>query len=85
MTKYQIYTTDKNDKLLHAGVHTLGHISHRTIKKLERKWLAWRKIYINEHPGEYPLKEDADLLPRYVTIFPIGAPRSAQKFTITFS
>jgi hypothetical protein len=74
--EYQIITVSSDNILLHAGVHKLGRISHRTIQKLERKWQIWRKEYIANHPGQYPLSSDAYKLPKYVTYFPVDNPNS---------
>ncbi len=82
MREFQFYTSDINGKLLHAGVHKLGHYSLKTIKKLERKWLVWRYEYIKKHPGNYPLAKEAKLQPKYITVFPIDSPKLAQLFTL---
>jgi hypothetical protein len=80
--KYQIYSQDKTGKLLHAGVHMLGTISHKTVKKLERKWLMWAVEFINKHPGDYPLRRDINIKVAYVTIFPIDNPKQQRLFTL---
>jgi hypothetical protein len=83
---YQFYTADNTGYILHAGVHHLGNISQHTIKKLERKWLAWRYEYVKNHKGDYPLALDliAHKMPKYVTIFPIYEPESKQSFVMNF-
>ena len=80
---YQFYTTNQNGRLLHAGVHKLGHFSHRTIEKLERKWRLWRYEYIKAHPGNYPLADERSLTPKYVTVFPINLPTQAMQFVLS--
>lgn len=80
--RYQIYTQDKEGKLLHAGVQELDKISHRTIRKLERKWQIWRAAYIASHEGDYPLKQEAEKMPAYVTVFPIDSPKLSREFCL---
>ena len=80
--EYQIYTQDNTGRVLHAGVHKLGHISTNTIKKLERKWQLWRHEYINNHPGNYPLAEERALTPKFITIFPVNEPKNQRLFTL---
>ena len=82
-TEYQIWTWDDTGKVLHAGVHKLGKISLNTIRKLERKWQAWRHDYIANHPGDYPLAQEKNLMPKYVRVYPVGNPELAREFTLS--
>lgn len=79
---YQLYTSDQNWTLLHAGVQRMGTVSLRTIRKHERKWQIWRDEYIRSHPGNYPLEQERNKQPKHVTVFPVDSPSLARVFTL---
>jgi len=80
--EYQIIAVTKSGLVNHAGVHKLGKISHKTIVKLERKWQAWRKNYVDNHPGNYPLKENKNISSR-VIIYPVDRPDNKRVFNLS--
>ena len=79
--KYQIYAYDKNGKLNHAGVHDLKTLTPAKLRTIERKWRKWRKEYIAEHPGDYPLAQPHKKT-IVMVVYPIGSPEKTQQITI---
>ena len=58
---YQIYALDKNGKLTHAGVHRINKpVTKGKIVKIEKAWRKWRKQYLQDNPGDYPLRHSQD-------------------------
>ena len=77
--QYQIYAVDINGRLTHAGVRGLK-TNLKSIIKMEKKWLAWKKQYIMDHPGDYPLKHTEKTVKIYV--HSIDNPNIKRSFTI---
>jgi len=51
MKQFQIFALDANLNLVWAGVHHNPRINQRIARKIQRKWQAWRKRYLTEHPN----------------------------------
>jgi hypothetical protein len=69
---YQIYGIDKNGSLTHAGTHEVENMDVKTAKKFEREWKQWRKQYLKDNPGDYPLRHTLKTVKYHV--HPIGKP-----------
>ena len=64
--QYQMYTFDANNKLMHAGPTNAPRLSAKFAVKHERKWLQWRREYIKNNPGDYPLSNTAHEYPHMI-------------------
>jgi len=63
---YQIYGIDK------TGTHEVENMDVKTAKKFEREWKQWRKQYLKDNPGDYPLRHTLKTVKYHV--HPIGKP-----------
>jgi hypothetical protein len=56
MKEYQVYAVDKNLKLCHAGVYKADELTIDGLLRYQREWESWRRKYLKDNPGEYPLR-----------------------------
>ena len=56
MHEWQIYAIDKDGLVVHAGVHKADGVDMITVVGWERDWRRWRRAYLRNHPGDYPLR-----------------------------
>ena len=83
--KLQIFAYDKRGKLNHAGDGEFpgGLISRMACEQNEKQWRAWRKKYLAENPGDYPLRKRCYKTVTMLVRHPNGAftiPNVAGKF-----
>lgn len=82
MRKYthQIYGIDANNQITHAGPRRCRAMDLKTAYRIERSWQAWRRWYLLQHPGKYPLCTD---LGRTVTlhVHPMDNPNAGRIFS----
>ncbi len=83
--EYQTYGVDSAGHVVHAGVDRAPRICSRSARKIQRKWLKWRHQYLLDHPGWYPLRDDAQNPIRRVVhlcMYPVSSPEKAQWFKV---
>lgn len=81
--EYQIYAYDKNGTLNHCGPEKIKEpVTLAKCKKLERNWRRWRRNYLRDNPGNYPLRKHGKKTACYV-IHPCGD--SSKTFQINFN
>ena len=83
--RFQEYGFDAAGRLTHAGTFEARVLSAGTVRKNHRQWLKWRTAYLAKHPGNYPLRHDANTLERttvQVGAHLIGQPEAVQYFTV---
>lgn len=80
--RYQTIGLAADGECIHAGVHHVGRVTRKAVRKLERKWMTWRQQYLREHPGGYPLSKTALTPVVTVVIYPIDDPSTAKRFTV---
>lgn len=56
--KYQLYGIDKNGLVTHAGTKNFRSLTIDKVHKYQRQWENWRKKYLKQNPGNYPLRTD---------------------------
>ena len=56
MTRIQLYAWDAEGKLAHAGAHKVRTLTPQTLIRLEKEHRRWKRKYLHENPGEYPLR-----------------------------
>lgn len=78
--QYQIYGLDKSGNITHAGVHGLHRVSIKPIRRLQRKWSAWREQYLRDNPGDYPLRHNRPTIA--ILVHPIRHPEKTQRIAI---
>ena len=78
---WQTYAIDAEGKLVHAGVHNAPRMTVKILRRMQRKWLAWRARYLLDNPGDYPLR---DPHPRVVTmcVHPCGEREKWKEFSL---
>ena len=69
---YQVYGIDKNGELTHAGTHEVENMDVRMARKLEKEWKKWRREFLLNNLGDYPLRHTLKTVKYYV--HPIGKP-----------
>ena len=85
MKRFQTYGIDASGKCTHAGVYDGRKQSPGVARKIQRDWLKWRKGYLADHPGNYPLRQDAETPERKtvtLVMHEIGHPESAISFPV---
>ena len=84
--RYQVNAYDAQGRAVHMGTQEFRKVSLSTIRQHEAKWRAWRKVFIAENPGDYPLSVEAKDPSRkvtFVTVQPIVTPPvDPQPFTL---
>lgn len=86
--RYQVYGIDAQGSVTHAGAHEARRMSARVARKLQRRWVAWRRRYLESEPSAHdsPLHRDS-LNPARKTVFfcmhPLGDRDAAQWFDVS--
>jgi len=86
LMKYQAYAFAK-DHLNHAGTNEIEPVPITmsewiaACKKIEAKWRVWRRRYLKEHPGDYPLRLCNKRSTTYY-VNPIGKPEEMATYYI---
>jgi len=89
--EHQFYAFDSAGTLVWAGVHGLGRVTARAVRKRQRKWMAWRRRYLETHPGDYPLRhaiEQLGVVPACkgrvttVVVFPVCHPEQSRRIRV---
>ena len=58
--KYQSYGIDADGKVTHAGISkNIRRMDEAAARHIQQGWEKWRTRYLREHPGDYPLRQDA--------------------------
>jgi len=55
MIKIQVYGSDAQGGMTHAGIHEVSDLSNKELRRIQADWEAWREQYIKDNPGDYPL------------------------------
>lgn len=79
--QYQIYAYDANGDCTHAGVHGLPRLTIKAIKRMQRKWQAWREQYLRTHPGDYPLHQNRPTA--QICVHLLGLPNKCYWFRVS--
>lgn len=80
--KYQIYAFDANGKLNHAGTRNFrGSVTAKKCNRYEQAWQKWRRRYLFENPGNYPLRDHSDPSVVYF-IHPSGKPEKTTRILL---
>lgn len=53
---YQEYGIDATGTITHAGIVNAPRMSAKVAKKIQHKWQGWRSRYLQDNPGDYPLR-----------------------------
>jgi len=56
MIDIQLYAWDAKGKFAHAGCHKVRRLTVATLVRLEGEHRTWKRKYLKEHPGDYPLR-----------------------------
>ena len=65
--EYQIYAIDKDGQMNHCGPENIdGLVTIDKCKKLESSWRKWRRNYLTDNPGDYPLRKHHKRTARYI-------------------
>ena len=70
---YQLYAITETGKLNHAGTKIFKGLTIKKLKRYETAWQAWRRQYLIDNPGNYPLRECNDRTVRYI-VHPVKHP-----------
>lgn len=78
--QYQSYGVDAGGQVTHAGVHGMARMSVKAARRVQRRWQAWRAMYLRANPGDYPLRH----VPATVNlaVHPIGQPELCRWFPV---
>ncbi len=85
MKRYQTYGLDAAGRCTHAGTHDGRKLSLGVARKIQRDWLKWRNQYLVDHPGNYPLREDANTPERKtvsLVMHEVGRPDTGSRFPV---
>lgn len=78
--EYQEYGIDAKGSITHAGVVNAPRMSKQVAKKIQNKWQVWRKQYLRDNPGDYPLRHTKPTV--QLLIHPIGHPEQGQYYKV---
>lgn len=80
LKEYQVWGFDGGGRLTHAGVHRLQAVAAAEAKRVEANWRRWRKRYLAEHPGDYPLRHIGRTV--VLELHPVGCPGQLVGFKV---
>jgi len=71
--KYQIYAFDCEGTLNHAGSAEATGATVEEARRIEHEWRKWRRQYLKDNPGDYPLRRHHRRTVQYA-MNPVGQP-----------
>ena len=78
--EYQTYGLDATGTLTHAGVNRACGMNAEEAKRIQREWSQWRLKYLDENPGDYPLRHCQPTV--QLMMHPPGRPELTQTFNV---
>jgi len=65
-SKIQTWALDSQRYLVHAGPAAVASLDLAGACALQRGWRRWRRAYLRNHPGNYPLRQTSPKGVRYL-------------------
>ena len=80
--EWQVWGVDADGKLVHAGVRRCAAWTQEAAEREQSEWELWAQQYIEDNPGEYPLKDSVGKTVE-LRVHPLGKPEEVQSFAVT--
>lgn len=81
MKRWQVYGLDESGQVTHAGTHDGQRMSARVATRIQRNWEKWRKGYLAENQGSFPLRDQVEET-IILAVHEIGQPNTMVQYPV---